>query len=204
MIHFRLHSSKQEKIMIGRVLMALLLAPLFSTLPTATLAKEQSPERMECVRSIPRPIINKSVFPNTKFVLKNIDTGGVVVPLGLETVEFENGDRLIITNGGCEYFTLSFQFETSQFARKITDTKYWFARSVELMRQIETGIDPSVNIQQGIQALENYTLKNPHPSIGQEIDYGGQEIRSFVALTEVKRLTDQKFTVIVNFSVGPL
>jgi hypothetical protein len=187
-----------------RKVMALLLISLATTLPVATLAKDQSPERVQCARPIPQAIINKAVFPKSKFVLKNIDYGAVVVPLGLETVEFNNGDKLVITNSGCEYFMLSFQFETSQGKGDVTDAKYWFTRSVELMRQTEKGIDKSVGISRGIKALENYSKNNKNPLMDKNIDYGGQDIRYFFKLEEVKKLDNNRFILRVSFSVGPL
>jgi hypothetical protein len=189
--------------MVGKVFVALSIL-LATILPTVTLAKDQSPEKIRCARSIPQPIINKSVFPNSKFVLKNIDYGAVVVPLGLETVEFNNGDKLVITNSGCEYFTLSFQFETGRGKDDVTDAKYWFTRSVELMRQTEKGIDKSFDISRGIKALEDYSKSNTNPLIDKDVDYGGQDIRSFFKLEEVKKLDNNKFMVRVSFSVGPL
>ncbi len=189
--------------MLGKVLVVLSIL-LAAMSPVVTVAKEQSPEETGCVRSIPQPIINKSVFPNSKFVLKNIDYGAVIVPLGLETVEFNNGDKLVITNSGCEYFMLSFEFETSQGKGDVADAKYWFARSVELMRQTEKGINKSIDLSQGIKALEDYSKGNTNPLIDQDVDYGGQDIRSFFKLEEVKKLANNKFMVRVSFSVGPL
>lgn len=163
-----------------------------------------APKPVACVRSIPEPIVKKNVFPNTHFALKDIDYVGVVVPLGLETMQLSNGDKVIITNSGCENFTLSFQFETSRFTGKVQDTKYWLARSVELMKLIEPGLKTSLNLKQGINMLEQYTKTVANPMIGQEIDYGDQEIRSVVQLADVKQLGNQNFTMKVIFSTGPL
>jgi hypothetical protein len=176
----------------------------FGIFAEATLAQGQASAPVQCVRSIPQPIVKKSVFPNANFALKDIDYVGVVVPLGLETVELSNGDKVIITNSGCENFTLSFQFETSRFKGQLQDTKYWLARSVELMQLIEPGLEPALNLKQGINMLEKYTQTAANPSIGHEIDYGGQEIRSIVQLADVKQHGNQNFTVKVVFSTGPL
>jgi hypothetical protein len=192
-------------IMIRKFFGVLLFSPVFfGTFGVATLAQGQVAKPVKCVRSIPQPIIKKSVFPNANFALKDIDYVGVVVPLGLETVELSNGDKVIITNSGCENFTLSFQFETSRFTGKLQDTKYWLARSVELMQLIEPGLEPALNLKQGISMLEKYMMTAVNPSIGHEIDYGGQEIRSIVQLADVKQHGNQNFTVKVVFSTGPL
>ncbi len=169
---------------------------------TAVRAQDSKPTA--CVRSIPQPIVRKSVFPDANFTIQNIDYVGVVVPLGLETLELSNGDKVIITNSGCENFALSFQFETSRFTGKVQDTKYWLARSVELMRLIELGVDTPVDLQQGINMLEKYLNTVANPVIGHEIDYGDQEIRSIVQLADVRQLGNQSFGLKVIFSVGPL
>jgi hypothetical protein len=191
--------------MIRQFFGVLLFCPVFFSLFSATmLAQGQASKPVECVRSIPQPIVKKTVFPNTNFALKDIDYVGVVVPLGLETVQLSNGDKVIITNSGCENFTLSFQFETSRFTGRVQDTKYWFARSVELMKQLEPGLETSLNLKQGIAMMEKYMMTTVNPSIGHEIDYGSPEIRSIVQLADVKQLGNQSFTVKVIFSTGPL
>jgi Fe-S cluster assembly iron-binding protein IscA len=193
--------------MIRKFFGVLLFSPVFFGLfAVATLAQaatSKSPAA-QCVRSIPQPIVKKSVFPNANFTLKDIDYVGVIVPLGLETVELSNGDKVAITNSGCENFTLSFQFETSRFTGQVQDTKYWFARSVELMKQLEPGLETSINLKQGINVLDKYTRDTANPAIGHEIDYGDQEIRSIVQLADVKELGNQSFAVKVIFSIGPL
>jgi hypothetical protein len=196
--------------MIRKFFGVLLFSPVFFGIFTATMLVQgqaltsQASKPVQCVRSIPQPIVKKAVFPNTNFALKDIDYVGVVVPLGLETVELSNGDKVAITNSGCESFTLSFQFETSRFTGKVQDTKYWLARSVELMQLIEPGLETSLNLKQGINMLEKYMKTAANPAIGHEIDYGGQEIRSIVQLADVKQLGNQSFTVKVIFSTGPL
>jgi hypothetical protein len=187
--------------MLGKVMTATLLVTLLSTTFARTiLAQDQPANPIECVRPIPKPIIKKAVFPNTKFVLKNTDG----VPTGLETVKFNNGDELIITHTGCENFTLGFQFTTSRFQSSPNNTKYLFTRSMQLMRQTEPGLETETDIKRGIKALETYGRTNRHPLIGKEIDYGGQEIRSIAEVASVKQIGRKKLVVILNFSVGPL
>lgn len=187
--------------MISQVVVAILSMSLVSIDSTRfILVKNEPSSQIECARAIPKSIVNKSIFPNTKFVLKK-DANRV--PYGLETLRFNNGDKLVITHTGCESYILNFQFETSQFAADITDTKYWFARSIQLMRQTEKGIETPTQIHKGIQALKKYS-KTERPEIGKEIDYGGKDIRSVVSLIEVKKLENKKFVVTVNFYDGPL
>jgi hypothetical protein len=157
-----------------------------------------------CVRATPEPIVKKSVFPNTKFVLKKIDRYGQAILNGLETVIFKNGDRLDITNSGCEMFTLNFRFETSQIDGKMKDNKYLYNRSAWLMSQILPGIKPSLDLTGGIAALKKYAAKQTSPEIGKEIDYGNPEIRSVVRLSQIKQLPNKKVMVEILFYYGPL
>ncbi|WP_309731742.1 hypothetical protein, partial [Chamaesiphon sp. OTE_75_metabat_556] len=76
-----------------------------------------------CVRSTPTPIVKKSVFPNTSFVLKKTNNRGLIISEGIETVKLNNGDRLTITNSGCEFLTLNFRFETNRRSKNSQDPK---------------------------------------------------------------------------------
>src|ERR1051326_6096260 len=63
----------------------------------------------DCVRGTPEPVVKKNIFPKTTFQLQ---ADGLTA---YETVDFDNGDKLIITNAGCEYYVLTFRFETARF-----------------------------------------------------------------------------------------
>jgi hypothetical protein len=157
-----------------------------------------------CVRSIPVPIVRKSVFPNTSFVLNKIDNNGLIVPEGIETVKLNNGDRLTITNSGCESFALTFRFETNRLTGKTKDPKYWYRRSAGMMKQIVNGLNSPIDLKQGIVTLENYGAKNSQPKLDTEIEYGGLDTRSAVKLSEVKKAANGRTIVEVLFYYGPL
>ena len=55
-------------------------------------------DNSNCERGQAAPIVIKSVYPNTVFKLNDDNYSES------ETVEFENGYKLIIENGGCEYY----------------------------------------------------------------------------------------------------
>jgi hypothetical protein len=158
-----------------------------------------------CARSTPTAIVKKSIFPKTKFVLKKIDDDGQAIPTGIETVIFNNGDRLDITNSGCEMFSLKFRFETSQMKTgKMKDKKYLYNRSVWLMDRVLPGLKSSLNLTGGITALKKYAAKQISPEIGKEIDYGDPEIRSVVKISKIEQLPNNKFAVEILFYYGPL
>jgi hypothetical protein len=180
-----------------------LLAAVMMPLSPVSAMQTTPAEKLDCVRSVPTPIIKKTVFPKTSFRLKKIDELGQAIATGTETVQFNNGDRLTITNTGCEYFTLRFRFETSRVDRRqISNTQYLYRRSAWLMRQTLPGL--RLNLTRGITALEKYAAQSPQPDLDQEIDYGGQEIRSVVKLVKVQPLSKQKTVVEVLFYDGPL
>jgi hypothetical protein len=169
---------------------------------TETTQAETTP--YNCARPTPEPIVKKSIFPNTKFILKKIDRYGQAIPNGLETVIFKNGDRLDITNSGCEMFTLNFRFETSQLTGNMKDKKYLYNRSAWLMSQILPGLKPSIDLNGGIAALKKYAAKQVNPEIEKEIEYANSEMRSVVKLAQVKQLANKKVLVEILFYYGPL
>jgi hypothetical protein len=183
------------------VLLAAVMMPLFPVN-----AMQAAPtEKFECVRSIPKPIVKKVVFPKTRFVLQKVDNSGHTDFTGIETVQFNNGDRLTIKNSGCEFFTLQFRFETSRLdARRISDSKYLYLRSAWLMRQTLRGLKSPLDLAKGVAALEKYATQQPALELDREISYGGAEIRSVVKLLKVKSLSNRRVAVEILFYYGPL
>lgn len=164
-----------------------------------TNAVAQTNQQNDCPRATPTRIVKKSVFPKTTFKLSRDRRTGT------ETVKFSNGDRLIITNAGCEYFYLGFRFETGRFSARTSDTKYWFTQAIKLINEVEKGInEPAIQLPDAVRALKKYVKKNPQPKVGEEIDYGGTDIRTFVALKQIKRLPKKRFAIELYFAVGPL
>ena len=157
-----------------------------------------NPNTYECVRGTAEPVINKKIYPNSIFTLQADSLTGI------EIVEFDNGDRLTIENTGCEYFTLNFRFESSRFVADTTNTKYWADKALKFIKETEYGIDAPVELKKGIEAFEKYVSKTKIPKLRDEIDYGLKDIRSFVYLNRIQKIADNKFSVELTFSVGPL
>ena len=112
---------------------------------------------------------------------------------------------MIITNTGCEYYYLSFRFETKRFSARTTDTKYWFKRAVELIEKTESGInDAPIQMKKAAAALKSYLKRTKKPQFGEEIDYGGNDIRTFVTVKKIQKLSKNKFALEITFAVGPL
>ena len=160
--------------------------------------KENKLKQSDCVRGTPEPVIRKNIFPKTNFTLQADSLTGI------ENVEFDNGDKLTIENGGCEYFTLNFRFESSRFIADTTNTKFWADKALKLIQVTERGIDAPVDLKKGIKAFGNYITKTQNPKLNEETDYGINEIRYFVYLNRIQKLTNSKFAIELTFSVGPL
>ncbi len=200
MFLFQNESQPIMKILTTILIFLAFIDPIFINTQTTQAATTQ----YNCARPIPEPIVKKSIFPNTKFVLRRIDEDGRAIPSGIETVIFNNGDRLDITNAGCEMFTLNFRFETIQLSGKMKDKNYLYNRSAWLMSQILPGLKPSINLTGGIAALKKYAAKQIGHEIGQEIVYSNGEMRSVVSLSQIKQLPNKKVVVEILFYYGPL
>jgi hypothetical protein len=160
-------------------------------------------QNKNCARGKAEPIIKKTVYPETTFVLQPDSLSGI------ETVNFDNGDKLTIKNWGCEYYVLTFRFETSRFQQDTTNLEYWFKTATGLVTDIFNGIDTPIDIKKGITQLKNHIdsdKKNNFKNLklGDEIDFGGDEIRDFVSVDRIVKQTDKKYAVEIRFATGPL
>lgn len=175
-----------------------------SVSPTSTpQAEDETDTTFECVRGKAEPVVKKEYFPNTRFILQPDSLTAI------ETIAFDNGDKLTIKNWGCEYYVLTFSFETVKFHKDTADLKFWYQAAKQLMTGILAGIDAPINIKRGLVFLESYYLKDEKNNfknleLGDEIDFEGNDIRYFVTLDRIEKLSANKFGVTLSFSVGPL
>ena len=157
----------------------------------------------DCVRGQAEPVIQKEDYPNTTFILQADSLTAI------ETVTFENGDRLIIRNWGCEYYVLTFRFETTKFQQDTSNLEYWFKAANRLMTSMLSGLDAPIDIKRGLVFLDSYVLRDEknkfkNLNLGDELNFDGSAIRSFVTVDRVEKLTDKKFAVTISFATGPL
>jgi|TARA_B110000093_G_scaffold92706_1_gene100195 hypothetical protein len=162
--------------------------------------KEKEPNQdFDCVRGQAEPIVIKDIYPNTTFTLQPDSLTAI------ETIELDNGEKVIIKNWGCEYYILSFQFETSKYNTDTTAMKYWYVNSYKLMDEIKEGIDAPIDIEKGLQAFNDHISRNVFDlELETEIDYGENEIRNFVSLDNISKIENNRFAVTISFAVGPL
>jgi hypothetical protein len=162
--------------------------------------KEKEPNQdFDCVRGQAEPIVIKDIYPNTTFTLQPDSLTAI------ETIELDNSEKVIIKNWGCEYYVLSFQFETSKYNTDTTAMKYWYVNSYKLMDEIKEGIDAPIDIEKGLQAFNDHISRNVFDlELETEIDYGENEIRNFVSLDNISKIENNRFAVTISFAVGPL
>lgn len=159
---------------------------------------------MECVRSVPEPILKKSVFPKTTFT-KTKNEENTSETIGYEKVKINKNVDLTIKNWGCENYTLTFQFLIRNQSQKIGNTKFWYDKAIELMNLVKKGIraeDISL-INRGLKAFSVYRNKSKNPKYENYIEFGGTEIKDVVVLEKV---TEQggNHSLEISFGVGPL
>ncbi|WP_036679362.1 hypothetical protein [Daejeonella oryzae] len=164
----------------------------------SSVIETENPSISDCVRGKAEPIVKKSVFPNCVFKL-NAD--GLTA---IEKIELGNGDKVTIENTGCEYYVLNFRIETSKYQADTTDIPFWYNKAYLLMTELSKGIDSPIQINKGLEYLKIYMDKNQKIELGEEIDFGGNDIRDFLSLNRIEKLTENKFAIEISFATGPL
>lgn len=162
-----------------------------------SLKKEEKFDVSSCVRGKAEPILKKDRFPNSRF---KINKNGLT---GTESTDLKEGDKLIITNGGCEYYVLGFRFETSRFQHDTTDINFWSAKIVDLMNEITDGIDAPIDLKKGTNELRKY-IANNEIKILEELIFEPGEIRTYLTIDRVQKMDNKKYGLEISYIVGPL
>lgn len=166
--------------------------------PAGPLVDSSNENYSDCIRGQAGPVTKENFFQNTSFKLDiNNHTGK-------EKVLLQNGDSLIIRNWGCEYYVLTFRFETSGFNRDASDTKYWMNKTVGFMQEIQPGINAPLDIAGGTAALEDYLKKESTYRLGEEITYLDDVMRKFVSIGKIEKIDKEKIGIEITYSLGPL
>lgn len=154
----------------------------------------------QCIRGQAESIIKKTIYPHSTFKLNKDNHSGT------ETVDLENGERLIIKHWGCEYYILTFRIEMERFQADTTNTVYWLNKAAILMNEIQDGIDAPLNLQGGIEAIPIHlaSIDGRNYELGEEIIFHDDVIRDFVTLDRVQKINDKRFAIEISFATGPL
>jgi hypothetical protein len=150
-----------------------------------------------CIRGQAVPILKKDKYPNSSF---KINEDGLS---GTETTDLSEGDKLIIINGGCEYYVLIFRFETSRFQGDTTDINYWSSKIVDLMNGISDGVDAPINLKKGTMTLSEYIKRN-QIKILEDITFEPGEIRTYLNVNRIQKIDNRRYGLEISYIVGPL
>jgi len=167
-------------------------------------AAEQSvTDTDECPRGVAEPVVKKDVFPKANFALQPDHRTGI------ETLTLNDGEKVTIKQLGCEYYILSFKFETSRFAADTNDVAYWANAALSLMHKVNKGIDTPLEISEALTKLSGRIEKDKSGSgdklkLGEEIDFGGPDPRQYLTIERITKLADQRYAIELSLSYGPI
>ena len=153
---------------------------------------------VDCPRGTPERIVKASVEPQPTFELDRVKN------TASEVLQFQNGDRVVVKNGGCEYFVVTFRFETDRFKADTTDMMYWLDKSALLVGEISEAIDAPLDFNDGVAMIKRMNGPEIKYEPGQEIVYSEGEIRQFTSLDRVEQLDRTTYAVEVTFALGPI
>lgn len=152
----------------------------------------------DCVRGPAEQVIKKNISPTSVFELN--EDGHT----GKETIQFDNGDKVVIRNWGCEYYLLTFRFETERYSSDTTDLSFWMNKAILLMQSIEEGIESPLDIPGGTAKMKQVLDDKKPYANGEEIVYADGEIRQYVTFDRVEKMDNKKYAVEVTYGMGPL
>ncbi|WP_225000378.1 hypothetical protein [Cesiribacter sp. SM1] len=150
-----------------------------------------------CVRGAPEASLDLAVYPSRQFML-------IESTSATEAVDLNNGDKLIINHGGCEYYVQTYRFETTRWKADTTDLSFWYNKAVQLLSEIEKADQSPIDIKAGMNAIAKYIDQNKEMQLAYDLDFADSEIREFVSLDRIEKLDHGKFAVEVTFAIGPL
>lgn len=156
----------------------------------------------DCTRSIPGPVLDSTQFPDWNFKLEKVQEGNVLQ--GIEFALLKSGNSLTITNSGCEYYSLIFEFTTGNHSEKTDNLAYWAKTIVSLLNEIKDHCDAPVDWE----TLEKELLKayqaNSKSALKKELIINDSEIGTVASLEKIEQLDKQMFKISLQYTVGPL
>lgn len=131
--------------------------------------KPTQTDESACVRGEPEPFFagNNPQIKSHTFVLRSATEA-------TEKVVLLSGDRIIILNGGCEYYVNSFRYESAKILPKDPSATYWGAEAAKALRKLQA-LRPSVvfDLTKGAEVLEKLVKKPGKLSLDAEIPVEG-------------------------------
>lgn len=186
------------------------LCPAYFALIFIACCSVSSAQMSICTRGIAVPVLKRSVFPNVKAKMSADERTSV------ETARTGRGDLLTVRNWGCEYYVLTFRFETSRYRHDLGDLRYWFRQAANEMAFILPGVEAPIDIKKGIAKLRAYTNSSGKGDLrriklgrtlmfgGDERDPNGDDIPQTVSIDSLRMLKKNRYVFEVTFAAGPL
>lgn len=170
-----------------------------SLMPEKTVIAETG---TNCKHTVAQSVVKKGTYPKATFQLQADKNSGV------DKIEFDNGDRLTIKNWGCDYAALTFYFETTRFQDEPTNAGFWYKRTVTLLNEVNKSLETIVDVVDGTDRLVTQIENNisdgyQNLRLDEELPFGEDEIRNFVIIHKVEKLSDKKYGIEVTFAKGP-
>jgi hypothetical protein len=179
------------------------LSQTTSAAPTGTITDTDSIATDECPRGAAEPVIKKDIYPKARFALQPDKRTGI------ETLDLPNGDKLTINQSGCEYYVLTFRFETSRFTADTTDIIYWSTVALAMMQQVNKGLDTPLEIDVALKKLSARIDKDELGTedklkLDDEIDFGGPDPRQYLIISRIQKIGNQRYAVELSLNYGPI
>ena len=150
----------------------------------------------ECIRGLPEPFLNKSMFRSTSFRLINRE--------GFETGLLENGDRLDVKNYGCEYYILSFSFQTTRFRTDSLNFILCCDQILDLLYEVKNKATSAVAINDMINTFEKLKMGKSANNFQDEFIIYEGDISTQLKVNRIRQISGYTANYIFDYSIGPL
>lgn len=156
-----------------------------------------------CVRGEPEPLFAAS-HPQLKSHTFTLQSGTEAT----EEVVTLSGDRIVILNGGCEYYVNVFRYESGQISVDDASAAFWGTEAVKALRKLQT-LRPSspFDLDKTVVTLEKL-LKEPEKlALDAEIPVegdGSEFLQTRLILKGGGRLQEEGGYVAFELVKGPL
>ncbi len=115
----------------------------------------------ECIRGIPTPVFakNHADIRSRNFTLTSSTEAK-------EQVQLKSGELIRISHGGCEYYTITFRFESNEILRSDTSTNRVYKEAADLLQKLTTlKVDSAFDLGLAAATLETALMKQPRTEL---------------------------------------
>jgi hypothetical protein len=106
-------------------------AVVFSIMYLGTVFADRQSADSGCTRGQPEPLFVSSNSAVTAHSFKENSSTEAI-----EEVTFVSGDKLTIKNWGCEYYIISFRYESDGIVSQEESPEFWFTKAAEALERL--------------------------------------------------------------------